>query len=90
MNMPAEIIKEFRVSVPGLEHSVKGRIVKSVKGDFDHVFLGEFSHYCKPHEDAFDVYSPDIVRQDYHSAEHLVLSYLENFTTINVKPNKYY
>ena len=88
--MPAEIIKEFRVNVPGLEHSVRGRIVKSVKGDFSDIFLGEFSHYCKQHEEAFDVYSPDIVRQDYHAAEHLVLRYLENFTTIEVKPNKSY
>lgn len=28
--MPVEIIKEFRVIVPGLEHSVRGRIVKKV------------------------------------------------------------
>lgn len=88
--MPAEIIKEFRVNVQGLEHSVKGRVVKSVEGDFKNVFLGEFSHHCKPHIDAFDVHSPDIVRQDYNSAERLVLSYLENFTTIDVRPNKYY
>lgn len=88
--MPAEIIKEFRVNVQGLDYSVKGRIVKSVKGDFDNVYLGEFSHYCKPHVDAIDVYSPDIVRQNFDSAERLVLSYLENFTTIDVKPNKHY
>lgn len=87
---PLEVIKEFKINIEGLDHAVKGRVVKSVKGYFDEVYLGEFSHYCKPHEGAFDVYSPDISRQDVDQAINLVLNYLESFTTIGVVPNKRY
>lgn len=88
--IPLEVIKEFKINIEGLDHAVKGRVVKSVKGDFSDVFLGEFSHLCKPHKGASDVYSPDISRQDVDQAINLVLNYLESFTTIDVKPNKRY
>jgi len=89
-NIPAEIIKEFRVEVNGLDHSVKGRIIKSIKGDSAHLYLGELSHYCRPSEKAADVYYPSLLANDINSAEHLVLRYLESFTTLNVVANEDY
>jgi len=90
MNVTAEIIKEYRVIVNGLDHSVKGRIIKTTSGDSDHVYLGELSHYCKPHETAHDVYMPTLLRSDIVQVEHLILSYLNKFTLIEVTPNLSY
>jgi hypothetical protein len=89
-NSPAEIIKEFIVHVEGLNFTVKGRIKKTIKGEDQHLFIGELSHYCKPLIDAATVYQPSLVKQDYNTVEHLVIRYLESFTTFDVMVNKYY
>lgn len=87
---PAEIIKEFRINIDGLEHSVKGRIVKSIKGDSSEIYLGELSHYCKPSEEAATIYQPSLVSKSYENVEYQLLNYLEKFTLINVTNNPSY
>ncbi|HRN40918.1 MAG TPA: hypothetical protein PK649_02455 [Vicingus sp.] len=89
-NVPAEIIKQYRVKVEGVNFTVYGRIIKSVSGDDENVFLGELSHYCKQTEDAIDVYRPSLVGNNIDRVEHLITNYLEKFTNINIEENKYY
>ena len=89
-NNPAEIIKEYRVRVEGLDFPIKARIVKTLSGDDSHLFLGELSHYCQQEKSAGDVYQPSLVRQDFNQVEHLIIRYLENFTSFNVIENRNY
>jgi len=88
-NIPAEIIKQYRVRVEGLDFTVYGRIIKSVSGNED-VFLGELSHYCRQSEDAFSVNKPNLVSGNIGNVEQGIISYLERFATIDVEVNLYY
>jgi hypothetical protein len=89
-NIPAEIIKEYRVKVVGLDFPVCGRIVKSVSGDNEGAFLGELSHFCKKVEGAGDIHKPDLVSGSVGNVEYLIVSYLEDFTAIDVQVNASY
>jgi hypothetical protein len=89
-NKPSEIIKEYKVNVQGLDFPVRARIIRDVRGDEQHVFLGELSHYCKQFEDAATPYYPSLVRQSIDSLESLIIDYLEKFTTIDVVENEFY
>ena len=89
-NIPAEIIKEYRVHVEGLEYPIKARIIKSLSGNDEHLFLGELSHYCRQNDTDAEVYRPSLVRQNLDQVESLLIQYLERFTTLNITENKYY
>lgn len=89
-NVPAEIIKEYRVQVSGLDYPIYGRIVKGVDGDSQNTFLGELSHYCKQSEDDFDAYRPSLVGQTEDRVEYLLIRYLKAFTDIAVVKNDWY
>lgn len=89
-NVPAEIIKQYRVRVEGLNFTIYGRIIKSVSGDDEDVFLGELSHYCKQFNEAIDVYRPSLIGNNIEKVEYLIISYLEKFTNINVEENTHY
>lgn len=88
-NIPFEIIKEYKVKVEGLEYPVYARIVKEA-GEDEVIYLGELSHYCKQTKDAATPYYPSLARQELHTLEVLILTYLKAFTTINVVKNDYY
>jgi hypothetical protein len=89
-NIPAEIIKQYRVRVEGLDFTVYGRIIKSVKGEDEESYLGELSHYCKQSKDDLGAYKPSLVRREIEQVESLIIQYLEKFTNINVEKNNYY
>lgn len=85
-----EIVKEFRARVEGLDFPIKGRILKSSDGGDGFLYYSEFSHHCKPFEDAATDYSPGMTRKEYSSAELILKDYLKNFTTFGVVINKFY
>ncbi|MEI6142154.1 MAG: hypothetical protein WCP85_22965 [Mariniphaga sp.] len=85
-----EIIKEYEVSVEGIKFKIKGKILKDLTDNQNIFYFGVLSHYCKPNEESSTVYYPSLTGQDFESAKHLLILYLESFTTIDVTKNDSY
>jgi len=84
-----EIVKEFEANVDGLEHKIKGKILKE-QLDNDVLFHGILSHYCKPNEDSVDIYIPSLSSKDINIVEHRLFEYLLGFTKLSVTVNNRY
>jgi len=85
-----EIVKEYEVHVDGLKFNIKGKILKEITDDQNSLYIGMLSHYCKPDENCATVYYPSLTNRDWGSTKHLLLQYLESFSTIDVTKNESY
>lgn len=85
-----EIVKQYMFWVEGLEHTVKGRISRSLDPNAGEPFRYEISHHYKPSAKA-GVYYPSVVSADTleHAEMHL-FAYANAFTNIGVKANEDY
>jgi hypothetical protein len=97
-NWIGEVVKEFVLSVPELNHSVKGRITKTRYPEHTYYdpegklkFEWQISHHCKPSEKAATAHFPDSTSgETLEETEQSLMAYMQVFTTFGVIPNKYY
>jgi len=86
-----EVVKEYVLTVEGLEHSVKGRISRLRKDVGVEEYYWDISHHYRPSKEHAGVYYPSgKTTNSFEDAENHLLSYIHNFTTIDVTPNNLY
>jgi hypothetical protein len=86
-----EIVKEYIVSVKGIDFNIKARIKKDITPGDDLIYFWDVSHYYKPDENSADVYRPSLsFANSLEECERLLLKYLNKFTTYGIKPNDTY
>lgn len=86
----AEVMKQFVMSVPGVEPCVKARITKFVDAEGRTQFRWEISHFYAPSEDAGVYFPSKPTGPDLDNVETMLKAYMNNFTAISVTPNKDY
>jgi hypothetical protein len=86
-----EIVKEYVMDVPDLEHTVKGRITMNPEVDGNLRYMWEISHHYRPSENAAGVYYPSKLHAPTaEEAESHLKGYMSCFTTLDVTPNEDY
>lgn len=86
-----EIVKEYVLRIEGLDHSVKGRVVKLIKDTGAEEYTWDISHNYRPSESAAAVYYPsEKTTNSFKETESLLLQYMNGFTKIDVTPNELY
>ncbi len=86
-----EVVTEYVLIVEGLDHSVKGRIIRLIKDGGAEEYSWDISHYYRPSESAATVYHPSKkTTNSFDETKFLLTQYMNGFTTIDVTPNEFY
>jgi hypothetical protein len=91
-NVIYQIVKEYKISIDGLNFEIKGRVLKRVSGDEGLTvdFKWEISHYYKPSDGATVYYPSQDHAETAERAEQLLIHYLTHFTNIDIEVNPNY
>jgi hypothetical protein len=83
-----EVVKTFSFFVFNLQHSVQGRVYKRQIDCGGFEYSWDISHHYCPSQNAKGAYYPSATSAETAvEAEHLLLSYAQGFTDIDVTPN---
>ena len=87
-----EIVREFVFWIEGLDHVVKGRVMRKIApAQKKFPVSWQISHYYKPSKGAASIHIPSkTIASSSKDAEKLLRLYADTFTTIDVEPNQHY
>ena len=82
-----QIIKEYVVTVEGLSHDVKGRVIKNLSHENDPSYEYQVSHYCKQENTQSTHHPESPYGNTEDEAELHLLDYLTKFTRSGIEVN---